>query len=258
MHAHQLDAVFDLGECPLEVVGAKHVFITHGHDDHIRCLTRHMSLRGLLGHKPATYYVPAAIMSEVRDMCGIEIRLGNLHDMPNLFSVPSPGWFPRGLAESPVTVRSFPVDHRVHALGYTMHGKKSRLRPEWEGRLHADIAKARDAGENVTEEYEVQHLTFIGDHTATALALDHIWDSDALVVEVTFLDGSIEDARRKGHTHLDELVAELEKREPRPAGRREQTLVLKHFSMKYSPDEIRALVAAKLPAKWAPHTRILL
>src|SRR4029077_1826626 len=58
----ELGVCFDLGECPLSALSIDHVFLTHAHGDHARCLPRHWQLRRMVGNaKPAAYYLPETI-----------------------------------------------------------------------------------------------------------------------------------------------------------------------------------------------------
>src|SRR5262245_47670396 len=58
----ELDACFDLGECPLSALPLNHVFLTHAHGDHARCLPRHWQLRRMLGMvRNARYFLPESI-----------------------------------------------------------------------------------------------------------------------------------------------------------------------------------------------------
>src|SRR5262244_1255803 len=58
----ELDACFDLGECPLAALPLGQVFLTHAHGDHARCLPRHWQLRRMLGmNREARYFLPESI-----------------------------------------------------------------------------------------------------------------------------------------------------------------------------------------------------
>ena len=53
--------MFDAGECPVDAAGSvEHVFLTHAHGDHSRCLLRHWQLRRMFRMTEASYYVPAS------------------------------------------------------------------------------------------------------------------------------------------------------------------------------------------------------
>ena len=73
----------------------------------------------------------------------------------------------------------------------------------------------------------------------------HIWNSEVLVTECTFLDdGEEEMARKKGHTHISEIVRALETFGP---DIRCKKIILNHFSMKYSDRHIREALENKIP-----------
>lgn len=83
----ELDVCFDMGECPLSALALDHVFLTHAHGDHARCLPRHWAVRRMLGNaKPACYFLPAAIAGAFADVIRAEARfesvraLARLHD----------------------------------------------------------------------------------------------------------------------------------------------------------------------------------
>src|SRR4051812_18477419 len=49
---------FDIGTAPERAAGASHVFVSHGHTDHIAAIFGHARVRSLGTAGPATYYVP--------------------------------------------------------------------------------------------------------------------------------------------------------------------------------------------------------
>ena len=58
----ELDFCVDMGECPLSAIPLNHVFLTHAHGDHARCLMRHNSLRKMMGvERDSVYYLPEEI-----------------------------------------------------------------------------------------------------------------------------------------------------------------------------------------------------
>ena len=45
----EMNFCVDMGECPLSATPIDHVFLTHAHGDHARCIMRHNSLRKMMG-----------------------------------------------------------------------------------------------------------------------------------------------------------------------------------------------------------------
>jgi ribonuclease Z len=70
---------------------------------------------------------------------------------------------------------------------------------------------------------------------------------------VTFLDDRVPvaEARAKGHVHLDEVVERAELFE-------NEALLFTHFSARYRPAEVRAILAARLPPALAERVTPLL
>ncbi|MCX5745016.1 MAG: MBL fold metallo-hydrolase [Proteobacteria bacterium] len=258
----ELDVVFDLGECPLSAVPIDHVFLTHAHGDHARCVPRHWQLRRMLGNaRPAIYFLPEAIREAYARLIAAEARFEDVAEdritYPTLVGMVADGAPVELPHRKDLRVRAFPVHHSVPSLGYTILAHKKKLRPELHGLPGAEIARLRRAGEDVSIEVLDPLITFIGDCDGPSLlAQRHIWSSPILVIEATFLDAEERDlARLKLHTHLDEIVHALEVIGDDVTV---EHLVLKHFSMRYPPAHVFAAVRAAIPARFADRVKILL
>ncbi|MGC4122857.1 MAG: hypothetical protein QM765_51455 [Myxococcales bacterium] len=100
-------------------------------------------------------------------------------------------------------------------------------------------------------------LTFIGDcEGQTLFEREEIWRSPVLVLEATFLEpGEEEFARSRGHSHVADIARALAAAGDQVAV---QHLVLKHFSMRYEPEQIRTLVRAAIPERFQGLVRLML
>jgi ribonuclease Z len=257
-----LDVCFDLGECPLSALPLNHVFLTHAHGDHARCLPRHWQLRKMLGMTgEATYFLPEAIRPAAEEWIRAEARFEGvpepdivLPDLRGLVADAPPTQLPR---KRDLLVRAFPVTHRVPSLGYTLLQKKRKLRPDFADVPGPEIARLRRQGVEVHDEVLDPVVTFIGDCIGASLIEQaHIWSSRVLILEATFLSPGEELlAAAKGHTHLSEVAAALEHFGDRVTC---EHLVLKHFSMRYAPDEVARRVDEVIPPRFRERVRLLL
>jgi len=256
----QLSLCFDMGECPLSSLSLDHVFLTHAHGDHARCLPRHWQLRRMVGNaKPAAYYLPESIRAGCEGWIRAEAAFEGVPDE----TVETPAF--HGLAgdttltplahRNDLRVRAFPVHHSVPSLGYTILAHKKKLKPEYAGMPGPEIGRLRKSGVEVQYDVDDPLLTFIGDcNGATLLEQDHIWSSPILVLEATFLESGEEElAKKKMHTHLSEIATALETLGDRVTC---EHLVLKHFSMKYPREQVLELVAAGIPARFRDRVRV--
>ncbi len=253
----ELNCAFDMGECPLDAVPLDRVFITHAHGDHTRCLLRHESLRRLMGMEPATYYVPEPTLEGFRQLSFAWKTLENVREgkfiLPRFEAVRGEDviWLNRQLA-----AKAFPVNHSLPSLGYTLFDVRKKLKPEFHGRPGAELAALRKQGVSFEEERWLPRLTFIGDSTIETLYREtHVGQSRVLFLELTYLlDDDLDLARRRGHTHLNELLDFLREC---PDVLQNEHIILKHFSMRYDRRLILNTLRAKLPASFLERVHVL-
>lgn len=245
----ELNLCFDMGECPLSAVSMDHVFLTHAHGDHSRCLMRHHALRHMMGiEREAVYYIPNKILKVteewIRASANFEAGWRRDIKLPKLMPLS-----PSHSGDEPIqlvyrqnlSVHAFHADHGVPSLGYTIYDSRLKLKAEYHGLPGKELATLKRQGVAIEASLHTPRLTFIGDCTAQTLwREDHIWESKILVIESTFIGAGEEVfARRRGHTHLNEIGALLEEKRDQIHC---EAIVLKHFSMKIKP--LQALEAA--------------
>ncbi len=140
-------------------------------------------------------------------------------------------------------VRAVRTFHPVPSLGYIVVRRVGRLKPELVGLSGPEIAARRRAGEEVTVYSERLELAYATDTLVSVL--DHspeLCRTRVLILECTFLDErkSLAAARAGCHIHLDELIERADQLV-------NEHIVLMHFSQLYRPDEVVAILDARVP-----------
>lgn len=224
------------------------IFLTHGHLDHI------LGLAGLV-----STFLRWEVMEEI-DIYGTQHTLDRVHDL--IFGVVLRGYY----GKPPVTlheikpgvffeadrfsVTAFSVDHRgSDSLGYRFeeHSRRPFL-PEKAAGLNIppgpwrrDLVEGKVVtlpdgrqiapDEVLGEARKGLSLTIVGDVGRPEKLLPHVQDSDALVIEATYISEEAEMAARFGHITAAQ-AAQLAK----DAGVR--SLYLTHFSRRYRERDI--------------------
>ena len=203
-------------------------------------IAQHAARRSLLGMKPGTYVVPAAILEQVERLFN---AAGDLDGqvIPRRVIALAPG------QEEPLGkgrwLRAFETFHRVPSQGYTVWETRSRLREEFRDLPGVKLGELRRQGVVLDESAQVPLLSFTGDTRVEVLErTPELQQTECLVIESSFLDElvPVAQAREMGHIHLDELI---ERRELLPR----TDVVFSHFSARYSNADVERLLQQKLP-----------
>lgn len=249
----EFDLCFDMGECPLTAIGLNHVLLTHAHGDHSRCLMRHDSLRKMMGvASPAVYYIPEEIYDLACSWIKAEAHFEGVSEtrfnLPAIEKVHCGEKIPLRYRKD-LVIQAFPVKHSLPTVGYTVYNHKRKLRDEYTSLSGLEIKALRESGVEVTREVFDPKISFTGDCLGESLwEQRHIWNSETVVCECTFLEPDEEPmARKKGHTHIAHLVRTLKALGPDIRCRH---IVLSHFSMKYSKRQILTYLEEAIPAEF--------
>ena len=249
----EMNFCVDMGECPLSATPIDHVFLTHAHGDHARCIMRHNSLRKMMGvERDSVYYIPESIYEGAKAWIKAEAMFEGVNESkfryPELEPVKAGTRTPLRYRKD-LVIEPFEVRHSVPAMGATVYLHKKKLLDEFLGKSAHEIIELRQKGAEITREVYDPQLSFMGDCMGESL-LDHpeVFKSKVLVTECTFLDKDEEQmAHKKGHTHLKSIVHAL--KELGSEVKCEQ-IVLTHFSMKYSERHITETIANEIPEEF--------
>lgn len=257
----ELDFVVDLGECPLSAVPINHVFLTHAHGDHARCLMRHHSLRKMTGiARDAVYYIPENIAENAKAWIKAEAMFENVPEYkfryPEIYPV-APNKKIHLAYRKDLALEAFHVDHSIPSMGCTLFRYKKKLRKELLSSTPEELIAKRASGEEITIDLYEPLITFMGDCKIESLTKrPEIFDSEYLVLECTFIDDEDEEmAHSKSHSHLNEIIKVLESMGEKM---RCKNIILNHFSMKYSEKHILSAVEKKVPSFLKDKVKVLL
>jgi ribonuclease Z len=207
--------LFDAGEGASSILGNKafavrHVFLSHGHADHIGGLIGLINIRNnamgdkekeLTVHYPKGNYLVSEMMNFISRT---NRRLSYSLEWVAL----EPGDRIELLAgQLPRYVEAFPTVH-VHnevSLGYNVVEVRHRLKPELAGAPQEEIvARVKAEGkESITEYYDQKLFSYGGDSVAIRPA--YVADTEVLCHDTTFLDE--EDRKEYKHATLSEAIA---------------------------------------------------
>jgi ribonuclease Z len=227
----QFRTLLEFGRAPEDVVGYATVCVTHGHLDHAAGLAHHASRRRLGGLPPARVLVPAEAADDVAAWLAASERLENVEYGIELVAA-TPG--DRVRLRNDLELRVLPGRHRVPTVGYLFSEVRHKLLTELEGLPGPEIAERRARGESVTRREEIPLLAYPGDCSPDVFdAAPELFGARVLLIECSFvLPEDVDRAREYAHIHLEDLAA-------RAGDFRNESIVLTHFSQRYTPAEIR-------------------
>ena len=242
IHVPELSAVFDAGMAPRSFVGARYLFLSHGHADHVGALPAMIGVRGLSRQPAPMTFLPKEIEGDLTEGLAAFNR-----GQRRVLEVPTVGLVPGQVhaLESDMHVRCFRTLHSVPSLGYQIFRKVAKLRPEFLELEGSRIAELRRQGADLFETVERLELAYVTDTLIDVLDENpSVYGSRVLILECTFLDESKSrsESRAKYHIHLDEIIerAELFQNEH---------VVLMHFSQSYRPRTVHEILQQRLPPR---------
>lgn len=232
-------AVFDLGETGEAVLRTQIAFISHTHTDHISAIWQHAAVRGLVGNQVGTYVVPEVMAERVRWLMEAAERC-DCAQIPYSIVPMKAG---DELIYRNKIVKSFETYHRVPAMGYAVINRVPKLKAEFKGKSHTELAQLSNAGVLLTEDVDTVEFAYTGDTRIRVLSQELVRKAKTLCMECTFVGPDLTPAHASetGHIHIDEIAAHADEFE-------NEHIVLMHFSARYSAAEVHAEAKKKLPA----------
>lgn len=241
---------FDVGRAPRELLRRETIAFTHAHMDHMGGIAYHCATRALMGMEPPTYVVPAHAVEPLEQLFDAWRTLDRSELKHRLVPIRSGERYEH---RKDAHLEAFAVRHTVPALGYLVWKRHHRLAERYAGLPQARLAELARAGESLNETIESAEVAFCGDTRIEGLdAHPAVRTARLLILECTFLDecADAEEARKRGHVHLDDIVERADWFE-------NERVLLTHFSSRYSNERIAALLSERLPASLAARVSAL-
>jgi len=238
---NELKVLFDCGIQPWDFMGTSTMFISHTHLDHIAALPAYVSRRRMMKMDPPVIYLPDSAVDTAWDMLQMFKRLDR-GAMPCELIGLLPG------DETPISreyvVTALPTRHTIDSLGFVIHQKRNKLKPEFLGLDGNQIRELKLSGTAITDETRVPMFAYTGDTSPPGLDNNPVFfDAKILVSEMTFVapEHRKEKIHKHGHMHIDDYRkrADLFKNE---------LVIAAHLSTRYSDVQVKRLVQKAMPS----------
>ncbi|GAA4470515.1 MBL fold metallo-hydrolase [Novipirellula rosea] len=237
---NELKVLFDCGGQPWDFMGTPTMFISHTHLDHIAALPAYVSRRRMMKMDPPVIYLPDSAVDATWDMLQLFRRLDR-GAMPCELIGLLPGDETSISREYIVT--SLPTRHTIDSLGFVIHQRRHKLKPEFQGLEGDKIRDLKLAGTEITEETRVPVFAYTGDTSPPGLDNNPVfYEAKALVSELTFVapEHRKEKIHKHGHMHIDDYRQRADRFQ-------NELIIASHLSTRYNDAQVKRLAQKALP-----------
>jgi ribonuclease Z len=232
----------------MHLVFVPQIFISHFHGDHSLGMTYYIAHRNLAKLETGKIYIPAQAYDQAQALIRSQAALEQARRDYELIPVEA------GMHvdfRRQMQMKIFATDHRIPSVGFEVLETRSKLKPEYTGLNQQQIVQLKREGHEIVYSVRMSRMAYVGDSTIKVFEWHpEIMETEILITECTFLaDDHYEEAHKRKHIHIRDLVHYL------PAIK-SQYIVLMHFSMRYTRQEIKYHVNRWIPPE--ERERILL
>lgn len=231
---------FDVAQGLPYALHLKKYFITHGHLDHAAGIPYIISQKAMHNEPTPQFYMPPSLIEPMTKIMNLWQEIEK-HEYRYDFHPTQVNVDIELSAQN--FIRPFRTIHRIDSFGYGLFHKSKKLKTEYQNATRDEIRFLKAQGKVVDISAEKPLVAFTGDTEIEFL--DHtpwVREAQILFVECTYLDDkkTIEQAKKWGHIHLDELI-------PRLSTLKNERIVLIHASSRYPTWEAEKILKTRIP-----------
>ncbi|MEC8473185.1 MAG: metal-dependent hydrolase [Planctomycetota bacterium] len=237
---NELKILFDVGIQPWDFMGTPTAFISHAHLDHIAALPAYVSRRRMMKMDPPVIYLPDSAVDAAWEMLQT-VRKLDRGTMPCELIGLLPGDQIDISREYVVT--ALPTTHTIDSVGFVVHQRRHKLKPEFQNLDGQQIKEKKLAGVEITKEMRIPLIAYTGDTSPKGLDQNPVfYESKILISEMTFVapEHRKDKIHKHGHMHVDDYRARQDQFQ-------NELIIASHLSTRYNVSQVKKFVAKALP-----------